>query len=249
MTREAHNCTIIANSDPKIVCSQVAALLRSSMENLADEKITIALPGGRSILLLLDPLFEEISTMHLQIRDQIRFFMVDERLVPIFHEDSNYRLLNEGFYSRCIEAELITSEQIFPFIYNADEEGLGTAKYKTSLDKNGGRFTHVILGVGEDGHVAGLFPHHPVLQVAGPGFSCFPDSPKPPAMRMTANADLIRNADAVILLFLGEGKTEALQSFFNPEKTTSDCPARIALEAKNVFVVTDLKDALGVALA
>ncbi|KHD79099.1 6-phosphogluconolactonase [Actinoplanes utahensis] len=67
------------------------------------------------------------------------------------------------------------------------------------------RFDVLMLGVGEDGHVASLFPDHPVLQETGTTAATF-DSPKPPPVRVTLTLPTIQSADEVWLIAAGPDK-------------------------------------------
>ncbi|SDT62261.1 6-phosphogluconolactonase [Actinoplanes derwentensis] len=67
------------------------------------------------------------------------------------------------------------------------------------------RFDVLMLGVGEDGHVASLFPGHPVLGETGPTAATF-DSPKPPPTRVTLTVPTIQGADEVWLIAAGPDK-------------------------------------------
>jgi 6-phosphogluconolactonase len=71
-----------------------------------------------------------------------------------------------------------------------------------------------ILGMGEDGHVASLFPEHPGLRDTRPAFPVT-DSPKPPPVRISLSFDAINTADEVILIASGEGKADAVGLFVN----------------------------------
>ncbi|HEX2647406.1 MAG TPA: 6-phosphogluconolactonase, partial [Candidatus Dormibacteraeota bacterium] len=67
----------------------------------------------------------------------------------------------------------------------------------------------VVLGVGEDGHTASLFPGHPVLKAHGLVVGVR-DSPKPPPERITLTLGVLRTARRVIILATGAGKAEAV---------------------------------------
>ena len=71
-----------------------------------------------------------------------------------------------------------------------------------------------ILGMGEDGHVASLFPEHPGLRETRPVFAVL-DSPKPPPVRISMSFDVINAADEVILIASGAGKADAVGLFVN----------------------------------
>lgn len=71
-----------------------------------------------------------------------------------------------------------------------------------------------ILGMGEDGHVASLFPEHAGLQDTRPAFPVT-DSPKPPPVRVSMSFDTINAADENIIIASGEGKADAVGMFVN----------------------------------
>jgi 6-phosphogluconolactonase len=68
-----------------------------------------------------------------------------------------------------------------------------------------------LLGLGEDGHTASLFPGHPEVQNDS-GALCLPvrDAPKPPPERVTLSLPVLRAARGCLLLVTGAGKAEAL---------------------------------------
>jgi 6-phosphogluconolactonase len=180
----------------------------------------IALCGGRSVVGLLKAFNGKLSSSEI--------FIVDERVVPITSLDSNFKLVSEAL------AESVDEKRLHPFL-NEDISG-----YKTELDRFGGKFDVVVLGVGEDGHIAALFPGHPKLRDESEGFVILTDSPKPPPVRMTASRKLVERSNLAVLLFIGEAKREAYERFIDPEMTVEDCPAKIALSCKECLVVTDL---------
>jgi 6-phosphogluconolactonase len=71
-----------------------------------------------------------------------------------------------------------------------------------------------ILGMGEDGHVASLFPEHPGLQDGRPVFPVL-DSPKPPPRRLSMSFGTLNAAASVILIASGAGKADAVGLFVN----------------------------------
>jgi 6-phosphogluconolactonase len=171
---------------------------------------------------------------------RVHFFMADERLVPLSDENSNYGALHRLLFADLVKDGPIRAEQLHPLNPDPRESDHGCAAYADELGRFGGKFTVVVLGIGEDGHVAGLFPNHPVLQRREKTFFSFYDSPKPPPQRMTASAQLIREAELCVLLALGEGKREAWTRFSKAETSFEECPSVIGKEVKESVVVTDL---------
>jgi 6-phosphogluconolactonase len=200
----------------------------------------IALCGGRSVVGLLGALKRESAHQPAGLMQRVHFFMADERLVPLSDENSNYGALHRLLFADLVKDGTIRAEQLHPLNPDPRESDHGCAAYADELGRFGGKFTVVVLGIGEDGHVAGLFPNHPVLQRREKTFFSFYDSPKPPPQRMTASAQLIREAELCVLLALGEGKREAWTRFSKAETSFEECPSVIGKEVKESVVVTDL---------
>lgn len=205
----------------------------------AHEPLVIGLCGGRSVVGLLVALREESENQPKEILRRVQFFMVDERLVPLTDEQSNYGGLKKLLFDDLVAQGVISPEQLHPFVTDGSLGDFGCARYMNDLQNHGGRFTIAVVGVGEDAHIAGLFPGHRSLSSTNREFLTFHDSPKPPADRMTASAPLITGADLSVMLFLGEGKRSAW-NLFQSDASREECPAKLATEASRCIVVTDL---------
>jgi 6-phosphogluconolactonase len=210
--------------------------LENAVKKIADfirkkGKVVMALPGGRSIAHFLQIFKEEDLEWN-----NIHFFMADERLVKITDPDSNFRLLSDVFFAELIKAGKLSVHNLHPFRMER-----GIKEYEVDLKAYGGKFDVVILGVGEDGHVAGLFPQLSVLKEEE-YFMEFHNSPKPPKDRMSSSRKLIEKADIGVLLFIGEGKKDAYKSFMDDKVSWKDCPAKIL--KKKAIAYTDFGTSL-----
>jgi 6-phosphogluconolactonase len=125
----------------------------------------------------------------------------DERCVAPEHPDSNYRMAKEALLERVTPATVYR----IPAELGPDE---GAREYARVVDSVM-PLDFVLLGVGEDGHVASLFPGHPLLDAKGLTAGVH-DSPKPPPERVTLTLEAIRGARQVLILATGSGKAEAV---------------------------------------
>lgn len=206
----------------------------------AVEPLTIALCGGRSVVGLLRALLVESSKQPKELLRRVHFFMVDERIVPLDHAESNFGGLNQQLFSTLVEQGAIAPNQLHPLSITAASAQSDCQHYMRELEQFSGRFDVVVLGMGEDGHIAGLFPHHPALDQPGRAFIPFSDSPKPPPERVTASRELVTAASLGVLLALGEAKRAAWKSFLSHSVTVDECPAKMVEAMERCVVVSDL---------
>ena len=97
----------------------------------------------------------------------------------------------------------------------------------------------LLLGVGPDGHVASLFPHHPSFeegQRAGRSVIAVHDSPKPPPTRLSLTLPVIQAAEQVWCVVSGEDKADAVaEALAGP----GDLPASRATGAQRTLWLVD----------
>lgn len=97
-----------------------------------------------------------------------------------------------------------------------------------------GEFDLVLLGLGEDGHTASLFPGHEWGAAAGsPDTLAVLDAPKPPPQRVSLSAARLGRARQVLFLVDGEAKREAIAAW----RAGRDIPARAIAPPAGVDVL------------
>lgn len=194
-----------------------------------DREILIGVPGGRGAVAVVEGLLEcEDSLLK-----RIRLFLVDERLEGATNLET---LLDVGLRA-AIESGRFRFSQI-----QVLEIGKQFVPTGLQLDL-------LYLGVGEDGHIASLFPgSYPDLDSKEiTDTALVDDSPKPPPKRVTITYRGLRTyakRAQVFLLFFGEGKRVALERFLSGNESPSTLPCMyFPREWFSVDIVTDLKEA------
>lgn len=131
----------------------------------------------------------------------------DDRCLPADHDDRNSKMAREAWLNHVT----IPAEQIHDI--PAELGNIAGAKAYAETLSGVRTFDLVILGLGEDGHTASLFPGHEVDNTA----DAVPvnNSPKPPADRITISQNRLNNTNEVMFLVTGSGKQEAVDSWRN----------------------------------
>jgi 6-phosphogluconolactonase len=138
---------------------------------------------------------------------------VDERVVPVSSPDSN-----RGAVER--SGVLDDGPRALPMVLDAEDGAAACARFERDFVRDfGGGLDVALLGMGEDGHVASLFPGHAVLD-AGGLVAHLTDSPKPPRARVTLTLPVLSRPDTKrLVLAMGEGKRPALKRLLGGDRS------------------------------
>jgi 6-phosphogluconolactonase len=229
--------TLYNPSQEAVIHKFVASLQQEIATLLATQpQVTIGLPGGATYQSVWAAL-KEVDGIDWS---RIHLFMADERLVPIGDAQSNFKQAYDGFIKELIIDGRLPETNAHPFIYDpiADKD---ESVYERELGRYGGRLDIILLGMGNDGHTAALFPHHIALDAGAAGFTVLHNAPKPPADRVTCTPNMIKQAPVVFMVVMGAAKRPAYTLLTDAAKTWHEVPARLAMEAAKCYVVTDLK--------
>ncbi|VVC01425.1 Glucosamine-6-phosphate deaminase [uncultured archaeon] len=189
----------------------------------------IGFPGGHSLdgfYAGLGPLVSKEQRAHLL------FFPVDER-VGASDKESNGKALRKAL----CDCGLANPEQVLAPLCEgmADSCLKAYGRLLRTLAPEGADL--LILGVGEDGHVASLFPNKKEIAERGDDWLLVSDAPKPPPKRITLPPSAILKAKEVWLVFRGQEKKEAWRKFNDARSDAKDCPAKLVLKRKGPTVV------------
>jgi len=191
----------------------------------------VALAGGTTPRRAYELLAGRISDS-----EHVDWWFGDERCVPPDDPESNYRLVSESLIAGGIPAARVHR------IRGEDLPGRAAADYATELARDvpanaeGVPVLDVaLLGLGEDGHTASLFPGDPALEVTD-ALAVPVVAVKPPPNRITLTLPVLRAARDVIILATGAGKSEAVALVLaGPDPAT---PASLLADA-NVTLAVD----------
>jgi 6-phosphogluconolactonase len=181
---------------------------------------SVMLTGGRSAARLYD-VWAALPEFH-QMR-HVSFYFSDERCVSPDHQDSNFglamrTLFQHGLPPTC-EVIRMTAEQ-------ADREAAAAA-YEAQLPE---RLDVLLLSVGEDGHIASLFPYSPALLETGRRVVPV-QTPKPPPERLTVTPLVIAQAAQVFVMALGSAKAAVFKQAQAEPQDIATLPGRLVLNA------------------
>ncbi|MBT4731884.1 6-phosphogluconolactonase [Candidatus Woesearchaeota archaeon] len=163
---------------------------------------SMVLTGGQSVLSLYKLLSKADSNW-----DKWHLYIGDERFLPAGHKDRNDQIINEIW----LDNSPIPKKNIH---FIKAELGLLEARleYENTLKKND-TFDIVLLSMGEDGHVASLFPNHayPENQMV----VVEKNSPKPPKQRLSMSYKQLNKSNYIFKLLIGKSKQQAVHLIQN----------------------------------
>lgn len=188
----------------------------------AGKNYSVALSGGRFVQTFF-AITVEVARARSVSFDHVHFFWADERCVPPESPDSNFKLAQDIMFLPLnippanihrlrgeLDPEIAVAQAITELaqLVPPGESGL------PALDL-------VQLGMGEDGHIASLFPNaSPEIINCSASFLAVYDSPKPPPRRLTLSFAAIASARQVWALVSGASKAEALTESLRPNGKT-----------------------------
>jgi 6-phosphogluconolactonase len=186
-------------------------------------QLTIALSGGSTPKLLFDILSKEYTE---RIDwNKIHLFWGDERCVAPTDDQSNYKMTLEHLISKVAIPEANVHR-----ILGENNPEIEAERYsnllKTELEQANGlpQFDIIMLGLGEDGHTASIFPHQMELLTSEKvcAVATHPDSGQ---QRVSLTGQVINNAIDVCFLVTGVNKAEKVEEIMHQTGTYKNYPA------------------------
>ncbi len=232
----------------KAVAGEWLRELQGALKRKAEDEVYgVALSGGR----VAKTFFSEIVRQMRELpgggeglKKRLQFFWADERCVPPSDPENNYRIARELL----LEPLGIAEEQIHRLRGEENEaDAVRTAEEEicavAPLQKGKGPpvLDMVFLGMGEDGHVASLFPGERPEVMSSPAIYRLVTAVKPPPRRITIGYGVLAAAEKVWVLASGAGKEQALRESFSPQGKTP--LARVLRSREQTKIFTDVQRA------
>lgn len=226
--------TLHISSSPEQVATDFAVHFSQQLPN---KDFHIALSGGSTPRLLFKHLAEDYPEINWQA---IHLYWGDERCVPPEDEESNFKMTNDLLLQHIdipstnvhrVKGELSPQDASEQY----EHEILAHVPLHNGLPQ----FDMVILGMGDDGHTASIFPHQLHL-ISEDGVTAVAQHPTSGQHRVTLTGPVINNASEVDFLVTGEAKRAKFTEILHKTGDWESYPASY-VQAKNLHWFTDLE--------
>jgi len=223
-----------------IVVDTAAQLAQQTAEHMAAtvdlalaqrDRAQIALAGGETPRLA----YQRLGAEHLPW-DRVDVFLGDERWVPADDPASNARMLNETLLAQSPGA-MARFHSVPTQLESPEASAIAYAELLQVICSGPPPcFDLILLGLGEDGHTASLFPGTPAPGVRDRWVTIGEGKGLP---RITLTVPVLSAARRVIMLVSGAGKAEALRRLMDPNESGVRTPARLVEPETEVLILAD----------
>ena len=218
----------LAENDQEVACDVADFFIRSAAEATGGP-FRVALSGGSTPRTL----YRRLASAGCADRvdwPRVEFYFSDERCVPPDHAESNFKLANDTLF----QPLNIKTSQVFRIESEAGQPELIARRYEMTIREQFAspspawpRYDMILLGLGDDGHTASLFPNSPALDEKLRAVVSS-ESPRGAAHRITFTVPLINHARRIVFMVTGPQKAPAIRAVL--EDNTVDarqCPAKL----------------------
>jgi 6-phosphogluconolactonase len=245
MEKPVREVEILADSQ-SLALRAVRSFVEMAQE--ADRKgcpFTVALPGGSTPRQMYTLLAEAPFTGQIPWR-LVHIFWGDERCVPPEHADSNYRMVQEPLI-RHVPIPMENIHRIHGEIPACQAAEVYEGELRKFFGTSIPRFDLILLGLGDDGHTASLFPGDLALQESTLwALPVTHNMPPPPVVdRVTLTLPVLNAAAAVIFLVSGAGKAGRLAQVLQGARLPVLLPAQMVNPVEGRLLWLADRDAAG----
>lgn len=206
---------IVDSADfPETAADSITQLLADAARERGSAHVALA--GGSTPR----PVYARLARRNDVPWPKLNVYFGDERAVPPDDPASNFRMAHETL----LRHVPIPPGQIHRMEAERPDRDVAAADYARLLPE---RLDLVLLGIGEDGHTASLFPGSVAL--AEPDRRVLPvEGPKPPSGRLTVSPSVITNARTTLVMAVGPEKAAPVARALEGPYDPSACPAQLA---------------------
>ena len=202
--------------------SCLSNLITNNILTSDNKDYSIGLSGGNTPKLAYSMMLNDIKDF-----SNITFWTIDDRWVPLTDENSNQKMINSNFEQ--------TDAKILSIKYSGDDPLQDAEFYSKSLKENISNFDSGVIGLGDDGHIASLFPNTTGLNENEKLFIAN-EVNIISKWRISSSFKLLSSISNLYLLVTGENKKEILNKAING----SGLPINKLLEIRdNTVIITD----------
>ena len=190
-----------------------------------NHKVLLIMSGGSNIPILkkvFDKLPEDLSS-------NLNLILSDERFGPSDFQESNYnKLIKAGFNKKQASFNsILINKNRKDSVHFLEQQFIKMSKESDSIIAQ--------LGIGQDGHIAGLLPNTKAL--ASTSYATGYQGPDFNRISLTFKA--LKKIDLAIVAAYGPNKKEALEHLNNANLETTILPAMILQEIKSIYIYND----------
>ncbi|GAB3010094.1 6-phosphogluconolactonase [Saccharothrix stipae] len=210
---------VVVHRDGDLLAAATAARLVTSLVDAqtARGSASLVLTGGRTGIAVLEHL-RATPARDAVDWSRVDLYWGDERFLPAGHPDRNETQAREALLDHVpVPAERVHVMEPSDGRFGDDPEAAALAYAEVLAaaarpEDHGAvpSFDVCLLGVGEEGHVASIFPESPAVQERERGVVAVRDCPKPPPTRVSLTLPAIRAAREVWLMTTGSAKASAV---------------------------------------
>lgn len=201
-----------------------------------NENIMIWLSWWTSLDEFYDIILNKYKIIPEDIRNKIKYCFLDERIIELENDDSNYKQVKEKFFSKLIENNLLNEWNIIKINNNLKTKEIAD-KYNATIDK----INIALWGVWEDWHIWSLFPLDNAIKSETNWYLYINNSPKPPKERITISPFKIKEIWHSFIFFMWEKKKNALLNFLKEELSIEECPCKIIKKYNKFNLYSNIK--------
>jgi 6-phosphogluconolactonase len=212
---------VITLRDGAAVATEAATRLGRALTAAIAErgKASLALSGGNTPR----PAYEQLAAQPGVDWAKVTVLWIDERAVPPDHARSNYRLAKESLLSRAP----IPPGQVHRMVGEASDLEAAARDYERVL-ANVGVIDVAVLGIGDDGHTASLFPGERAVLVRDRTALAIAAAPAlEREARLTVTAPVIERIGSVLVLAVGKAKHGPLERVAAEAGSLEETPSRV----------------------